>query len=61
MLIAVPGMFKIGANTLCRLRVDRQRLAPSAFTHNPQRVKAPVLVQITDLQRGDLRATESHL
>jgi hypothetical protein len=39
-----------------RLRVDRQRVAPSALARDAQGTKAPVLVQIADLEHGDLGA-----
>ena len=34
---------------------------PSALAQYAQRIEAPVLVQIADLERGDLRAPESDL
>ena len=60
-LVAVPGNFKIRADALRRLRIDRQRFAPSALADHAQRIKAAVLVKVADIQRGDLRAAESDL
>ena len=60
-LVAVAGGLQIGADALRGLRVDRQRLAPAALADHAQRIEAPVLVQVADIQRGDLRAAESDL
>ena len=54
-------MFEIGADALRGLRVDRQRFAPTALADHAQRIEAPVLVKIADIQGGDLRAAESDL
>ena len=60
-LVAVAGLFEIGADALRGLRVDRQCLAPAALAVHAQRIEAPVLVEVADIQRGDLRAAESDL
>ena len=56
-----PAMLKIGADALRGLRVDRQGFAPAALADHAQRIEAPVLVKVADIQRGDLRAAESDL
>ena len=58
---AVAGGLQIGAQPCRSLRVDRQRVAPSALAHDAQRVIAAVLVQIADLERGDLGAAQPDL
>ena len=60
-LVAVAGDLKIGADALRGLRVDRQRLAPAALADHAQRIEAPVLVKVADIECGDLRAAESDL
>ena len=57
----VAGRVDVSAKPRSRLRVDRQGIAPSALARYAQRIEAPVLVQIADLERGDLRAPESDL
>ena len=61
MSAAVPGGLQIGAEPRDGLRVDRQRVAPTALADDAQRVEAPVLVQIPNRERGDLGAAESDL
>jgi hypothetical protein len=55
-IVAVAGLLEIGAEPGRGLRVDRQRVTAAALARYAQRVIASVLVQITDLQRGDLGA-----
>ena len=61
MSLAVPERSQIGAQPRRGLRVDRQRVAPAALAHDAQRVIAAVLVQIADLERGDLGAAQPDL
>jgi hypothetical protein len=37
------------------LRIDGKGLVPSAFADNAQRIISPVLVQVADFERGNLR------
>jgi hypothetical protein len=57
----VPGEIEIGAHLRRGLRVDRERVAPSALAHHAQRVIAAVLVQIAERERGDLGAPQPDL
>ena len=60
-LVAVAGALEIGADALGGLRVDGERITPAALAGDAQRIEAPVLVKIADIQGGDLGATESDL
>src|ERR1700710_1243783 len=57
-LVAVAGALKIGADALRGLRVDRQRFAPSALADHAQRIEAPVLMKVANIQGGNLRAAK---
>ena len=52
---------QIRADSRRSLRVDGQRVAAAALARDAQRVIAAVLVQVPDLERGDLRAPQSDL
>ena len=54
-------MLEIGADALRGLRIDREGVAPAALADDAQRIEAPVLVQVADIEGGDLRAAESDL
>ena len=60
-LITVAGAVQIGADALRRSGIDGERLAPAALAGDAQRIKAPVLVQIADIEGGDLGAAETDL
>ena len=58
---AVAGLVEIGAQPRRGLRVDRERVAAAALARHAQRVIAAVLVQVADLERGDLGAAQPDL
>src|SRR5262249_38960302 len=60
-LVAVAGDLEIGADALRGLRVDREGLAPAALALHAQRIETPGLVEIPDIQGGNLRAPETDL
>jgi hypothetical protein len=53
--------FEIGAQPRSGLRVNRKRVAPAALADYAQRIEAAVLVQVADLERGDLSAPQPDL
>jgi hypothetical protein len=57
----VPRGLQIGAKTCGGLRIDRERVATAALARDAQRIEAAVLVQIADLERGDLGAAQADL
>ena len=60
-VVAVAGGVQVGAQPRRGLRVDRERVAPAALADDAQRIEAAVLVQIPDLERGDLGAAQPDL
>ena len=61
MIVQMPGLRQIGADPSGRLRIDGECLAASALAGNPQGVKATVLTQVADGERGDLGAPQPDL
>jgi hypothetical protein len=45
MICAMAGLVEIGTNARCRLRIDRQRIAPAALAGEAQRIETAVLMQ----------------
>lgn len=54
----MTGGVEISTQPCCRLRIDRERVAPAALAHHLQRVIAAVVVQVADVERGDLGASQ---
>jgi hypothetical protein len=52
----VPRGLEIRAYPRRGLRIDRKGITAAALARDAQRVIAAVLVQVADLERGDLRA-----
>jgi hypothetical protein len=57
----VAGALKICPNAASCLRIDCQRVAPSALARHAQGIVPAVLVQIADRQRRDFGAAQSDL
>jgi hypothetical protein len=50
----VPGIDKIVPDSLCRLRMDGERVFPGTLVDDAERVEAAVLVQVADSELRDL-------
>jgi hypothetical protein len=57
----VAGGIQIRPDALRGVRVDGERVASATFPDDAQRVEAPVLMQVFDLERRDFRAAKAHL
>lgn len=57
----MAGRGEIGADALRDIGVDGERVAPTAFAHDAQRVEVPVLVKIFHRESREIRAAEAHL
>jgi hypothetical protein len=57
----VTGLFEVRAQPCGGLRIDCQGIAPATFARHAKRVIAAVLVQVANLERGNLRAAQADL